>query len=101
VLFLFIIIQFIENNLLTPNIVGGNVKINPFFVITGLVAASMVWGIPGMLLVVPFLASLRIIFSYNEALRPYAFLLGTEGTGKHSITLSKIKALWSKIRNKK
>jgi len=100
VLVLFIIIQFIENNLLTPNIVGGNVKINPFFVITGLVAASMVWGIPGMLLVVPFLASLRIIFSYNEALQPYAFLLGTEGTGKHSITLDKIKALWTKKRNK-
>jgi predicted PurR-regulated permease PerM len=97
VVFLFIIIQFIENNVLTPNIVGGNVKINPFFVITGLVAASMVWGIPGMLLVVPFLASIRIIFSYNEALQPYAFLLGTEGTSKHSITLDKIKALWSKI----
>jgi predicted PurR-regulated permease PerM len=101
VIFLFIIIQFIENNVLTPNIVGGNVKINPFFVITGLVAASMVWGIPGMLLVVPFLASMRIIFSYNESLRPYAFLLGNEGTSKHSITLSKIKALWSKISNKK
>lgn len=101
VVFLFIIIQFIENNVLTPNIVGGNVKINPFFVITGLVAASMVWGIPGMLLVVPFLASLRIIFSYNEAMRPYAFLLGNEGTGKHSISINKIKTLWSKITNKK
>lgn len=100
VVILFIIIQFIENNVLTPNIVGGNVKINPFFVITGLVAASMVWGIPGMLLVVPFLASMRIIFSYNEALRPYAYLLGNEGTQKHSITLSKIKALWSKIKSK-
>jgi predicted PurR-regulated permease PerM len=101
VVFLFIIIQFIENNVLTPNIVGGNVKISPFFVITGLVAASMVWGIPGMLLVVPFLATMRIIFSYNEALRPYAFLLGNEGTGKHSITLSKIKALWLKNSKKK
>jgi predicted PurR-regulated permease PerM len=50
VIILFIIIQFIENNILTPNIVGGKVKINPFFIITGLVAASMIWGIPGMLL---------------------------------------------------
>ncbi|MBE0662991.1 MAG: AI-2E family transporter [Bacteroidales bacterium] len=96
VVLLFIFIQFIENNLLTPNIVGGNVKINPFFVITGLFAASMVWGIPGMLLVVPFLAIMRIIFSYNDALRPYAFLLGNEGTNNYSITLSKIKTVWSK-----
>jgi predicted PurR-regulated permease PerM len=96
VVLLFIVIQFIENNLLTPNIVGGNVKINPFFVITGLFAASMVWGIPGMLLIVPFLAIMRIIFSYNDALRPYAFLLGNDGTRKHSITYSKIKSLWSK-----
>jgi predicted PurR-regulated permease PerM len=96
VVILFVIIQFIENNVLTPNIVGGNVKINPFFVITGLIAASMVWGIPGMLLVVPFLATMRIKISYNEDLRPYAFLLGNEGTGKHTISLSKIKSLWLK-----
>jgi predicted PurR-regulated permease PerM len=96
VVLLFIVIQFIENNLLTPNIVGGNVKINPFFVITGLFAASMVWGIPGMLLIVPFLAIMRIICSYNDALRPYAFLLGNDGTRKHSITYDKIKSLWSK-----
>lgn len=94
VVILFIIIQFIENNILTPNIVGGNVKINPFFIITGLVAASIIWGIPGMLLIVPFLAILRIIFSHIDSMRPYAFLLGEEGTAKHSITVKKIKTLW-------
>ena len=100
VVILFIIIQFIENNILTPNIVGGNVKINPFFIITGLVAASMIWGIPGMLLIVPFLAIIRIVFSHIDFMRPYAFLLGEEGTRKHSITISKIKGLWRKNRVK-
>ena len=94
VIILFIIIQFIENNILTPNIVGGNVKVNPFFIITGLVAASIIWGIPGMLLIVPFLAIIRIVFSHIDSMRPYAFLLGEEGTAKHSITMSKIKKLW-------
>lgn len=94
VVILFIIIQFIENNILTPNIVGGNVKVNPFFIITGLVAASIIWGIPGMLLIVPFLAIIRIVFSHIDSMRPYAFLLGEEGTAKHSITMSKIKKLW-------
>jgi len=94
VIILFIIIQFIENNILTPNIVGGNVKVNPFFIITGLVAASIIWGIPGMLLIVPFLAIMRIVFSHIDSMRPYAFLLGEEGTAKHSITMSKLKKLW-------
>jgi predicted PurR-regulated permease PerM len=100
VVLLFIGIQFIENNILTPNIVGGKVKINPFFIITGLVAASMIWGIPGMLLIVPFLAIIRIIFSYIDFMRPYAFLLGDEGTTKHSIQLSKIKRLWKQFFNR-
>jgi predicted PurR-regulated permease PerM len=93
VVVLFIIIQFIKNNILTPNIAGGNVNINPFFVITGLVAASMIWGIPGMLLIVPFLASLRILFKHIDYMNPYAFLLGEEGTEKHSIKMSKIKRI--------
>jgi predicted PurR-regulated permease PerM len=101
VIILFIIIQFIENNILTPNIVGGNVNVSPFFVITGLVAASMIWGIPGMLLIVLFLASIRILFSHVDFMKPYAFLMGEEGTAKHSIQISKIKRLWKKIVTKK
>jgi predicted PurR-regulated permease PerM len=97
VIILFIIIQFIENNILTPNIVGGNVNVSPFIVITGLVAASMIWGIPGMLLIVPFLASTRILFSHIDFMRPYAFLLGEEGTSKHSIQAGKIKRLVKKL----
>jgi predicted PurR-regulated permease PerM len=91
VIILFIIIQFMENNILTPNIVGGNVKVNPFFIITGLVGASMIWGIPGMLLIVPFLAILRIVFARIEPLKPYAYLLGQEGTAKHAITIKNLK----------
>jgi predicted PurR-regulated permease PerM len=101
VVILFIIIQFIENNILTPNIVGGNVRLSPFFVITGLVAASMVWGIPGMLLIVPFLASIQIICSHIEHMKPYAFLLGEEGTSKHSFQVSKFKRKWKQFREKK
>ncbi len=101
VLVLFIIIQFIENNILTPNIVGGNVKINPFFIITGLVAASMIWGIPGMLLLAPFLAILRIVFSHLHYMNPYAFLIGEGGTSQHSINMHNIKKFWNKkIRRK-
>ncbi len=100
VLLLFIVIQFIENNILTPNIVGGNVKLSPFFIITGLVAASMIWGIPGMLLVVPFLASMKILFKHIDFMNPFAFLLGEEGTEKHSIQMSKLKRILKRFKEK-
>ena len=95
VVVLFVIIQFIENNILTPNIVGGNVQINPFFIIVGLVMGAMVWGIPGMLVTVPFLAITRIILVNIEKTRPVAFLLGPKGTLKHSITKDKIQRFFS------
>jgi len=91
VILLFGIIQFTENNILTPNIVGGNVKISPFFIIIGLVASSMIWGVPGMLVIVPFLAILRIIFSHIPSMKPWAFLLGTSGTKNYTLTLSPVK----------
>jgi predicted PurR-regulated permease PerM len=100
VVILFIIIQFIENNILTPNIVGGKVKINPFFIITGLIAGSMIWGIPGMLLVVPLLAIVRIVFAHIEFMKPYAYLLGEEGTRKHSFNFSRIGNLWKAVTKK-
>jgi predicted PurR-regulated permease PerM len=100
VIILFVIIQFTENNILTPNIVGGNVKINPFFIITGLISASMVWGVPGMLLIVPFLAVLRIIFAHIDSMKPYAYLLGQEGTSKHAINLKNIKRYWLLLKRK-
>lgn len=92
VVILFLLVQFTENYLLTPNIVGGNVRINPLMIIVGLIAGAMVWGIPGMLVIIPFLAILKIIFSHIPRLKPYAFLLGLKGTRQYSIQLSKIKS---------
>jgi predicted PurR-regulated permease PerM len=97
VIILFIIIQFTENNILTPNIVGGNVRINPFFVILSIIIGGLVWGIAGMFIVLPFIAMFKIVCENIEALHPYAFLLGTEGTEKHALTWEKIKAFFRSI----
>lgn len=93
----FAFVQFTENNILTPNIVGHHVKINPFFIIIGLVASAMIWGIPGMLVIVPSLAILKIIFENIPKYQPLAFLLGMEGTSKHAFSLANIKRLYHKI----
>lgn len=96
---LFLIIQFLENNILTPNITGGNVKLNPFMTILSIIVGGLVWGVPGMFLSVPFLAMFKIVCDHVEPLRPISFLLGTQGTEKHAFTLKKIGKIFQK--NKK
>jgi len=72
------IIQFIEGNILTPKIVGGNVNLNPFITILGLLVGASIWGIAGMILIIPVMAVLRQIFEWHEDTKPFAILLGEE-----------------------
>lgn len=80
-------IHFFENNILGPNVVGHNIRLNPFIIIIGLIAGAMIWGLPGMLVTVPFLAMLNIIMKRVPSMQPYAYLLGTKGTKRHAITM--------------
>lgn len=84
---LFISVQFIENNLLTPNIVGNNIKINALAIILGLLMANLIWGMAGMLIVVPILAILKIIMQHFDELKPFAFLISDKGVSSHQVTL--------------
>lgn len=98
VIIFFIIIQFIENNILTPNITGGNVQLNPFITILSIIVGGMIWGIPGMFLIVPFLAMFKIFCEYVDGMQPYAYILGTRGTEKHALTKDKLVGLFKKMK---
>ncbi len=86
VFILFVSVQFLENNLLTPNIVGNNIKINALAIILGLLTANMVWGMGGMLIVVPILAILKIIMQHFNELRPFAFLISDKGVSNYELS---------------
>jgi predicted PurR-regulated permease PerM len=72
------VIQLIEGNFLTPKIVGGNVNLNAFMTFLGLLIGGSIWGVAGMILVIPTLAILREIFELSESTQPFALLLGEE-----------------------
>jgi predicted PurR-regulated permease PerM len=74
----FTVIQLIESNLLTPNIVGSKVKVNPLAAIMALLIGGAVWGVAGMIMFIPFLGILKIIFDNIESLRPYGYLIGDD-----------------------
>jgi predicted PurR-regulated permease PerM len=95
------IIHFFENNILAPNIVGNNIRINPFVIILGLIIGAMIWGLPGMLVSIPFLAMLNIILKVVPGMQPYEYLLGPRGTKHHALTVTNIKKFLKKFLRKK
>lgn len=90
VLFFFLAVQFTENNILTPNITGSRVNINPMFTILSIIVGGMLWGLPGMFVAVPIMGMFKIYFDNSPDLQAYSFMLGPEGTEEHALTIDKI-----------
>ena len=76
ILLFFLGVQFLENNILTPKITGGQVQLNPLFTILAIIAGGMIWGLPGLLVAVPFLGMFRVVCKHVPGMEPYAYLLG-------------------------
>jgi AI-2 transport protein TqsA len=74
----FIIVHFLDANILMPHIVGGRVRINPFITIVAVITGKLIWGIPGMFLFIPLTAIIRIISENVPELRPWSILIGEE-----------------------
>lgn len=75
-------IQLLEGNFLTPKIVGGQVNLNAFVTFLGLLLGASIWGVAGMILIIPILAILREIFELSDSTKPFALLLGEERSQK-------------------
>ena len=72
----FYVVQMIEGNLLTPLIVGSQVSLNAFVALLLLFVGAQIWGLVGMILIIPIGAILKVIFDEVESLEPYGFLMG-------------------------
>ena len=79
----YLVIQFIDNNILVPRIVSKKVQINALISILAVLLGGALWGIPGMLLSIPFIAVLKIIFDRIDELKPWGCLLGDEVPTEH------------------
>lgn len=101
VILIFMFIQFLEGNFITPKITGSKVSINSLVAILSLIVFSMLWGIAGMVLALPITASLKILFDSQPHLKPYGFLLGEPNdlylNSSARVRLKK----WKKIRQAK
>jgi predicted PurR-regulated permease PerM len=88
-------VQFLDNNILMPRIVGSKVKINAFASIVGIVIGGTMAGIAGMFLSIPVMAVLKIIFDKTPHLSQWGLLLGDEPDTSKPVgnKISKIKQM--------
>ncbi len=73
-----LITQFLENNFITPYVVGSSVSLNPLASLIALLAAGMLWGVVGMVLAIPLTGMLKVICDSIPSLRPWGYILGEE-----------------------
>lgn len=66
IIVLFVIIQQLEGNFITPKIVGDRVNLNPIAIIILMVIGGLIWGVAGIILSVPIGATLRFFFNNHD-----------------------------------
>ena len=78
VLIVIMVVQFIDNNILMPSIVGSKVRINALSSLFAVIIGGSLAGISGMFLSIPIIASLKIAFDHSDDFKKWGVLFGDD-----------------------
>ncbi|AII53948.1 hypothetical protein N008_18440 [Hymenobacter sp. APR13] len=100
----FVVVQFLEGNFITPMITGSQVSINPLAAILALILGAELWGTPGMILSIPLMAVIKVVLDANKTTEPWGFLLGDTADGEDSAKAGSqepggFRKLWNRVTN--
>jgi len=70
------LVHVLEANWITPYLVGSRIHLNPLAILVGMVFSYEVWGIQGMLVVLPCMALVRVATKHFSELTPLEKWLG-------------------------
>lgn len=73
----YLMLHLLEANLMTPVLLGRRFTLNPVVVFVSLIFWTWLWGVPGALLSVPILVSIKVIFDRVPSLSSVSELLTT------------------------
>lgn len=73
----FVIVQYLEANIIFPKVVGQQLNLNTLAALCGILIGGLLWGVSGMVLVLPVLGILRIISEEVPGLEALRIWLGT------------------------
>lgn len=92
------VVQFLDNNILMPRVVGSKVKINALASIVGVIAGGALAGIPGMFMSLPVIAVLKVIFDRTEQFKQWGVLFGDERPKRSPMTFPVFRKGSKKVR---
>jgi len=72
---IFAFVQYLENSVIFPNVVGVQLNVSSWAILVALIAGGLIWGVAGMILFMPFVAILKIISDNLEQWKPLNILL--------------------------
>jgi len=75
---MYVVIQNIEGNIITPKVVGSSVSINPLIALVSIIVGGYIWGISGIVLAIPLVGVIKIILDHNDRTKPVAFLFSNK-----------------------
>lgn len=82
-----IVVQQLDANFLDPRIVGGNVGVSPFWIITSVTVGGGLFGVPGMILGVPIVVLIKTIM--EESINIRLIEKGMEDMEKNNLRITK------------
>ena len=77
----FTVINILEGNLITPMVLGRRMRLNTVAVFVGLIFWWYLWGVPGAILAVPMMATIKIACDHIAPLASIAEFLGEDTRG--------------------
>ena len=83
----FIAINLVQGNLVSPLLLGNRLTLNPVAIFVGLGFWFWIWGIPGAFMAVPLLAAFKIFCDHIESLAPVGEFLGQRDEGERRATV--------------
>jgi predicted PurR-regulated permease PerM len=86
---MYVFIQQLEGNFITPKIVGSSVRINPFVALIAIVIMGSLMGIGGIVLAIPIMAILKLVLEEIDLLKPVALLMDKDLMKKRRLFLDK------------
>ncbi|MCD6163712.1 MAG: AI-2E family transporter [candidate division Zixibacteria bacterium] len=73
---LFVIVQILESNLITPKLTSDSVDLSPLSVLISSIIWGYLWGFIGVILAVPITAAAKVICDNIDILKPIGIMLG-------------------------
>ncbi len=93
-------VQFLDNNILMPRIVGSKVKINALAAILGVFIGGSIGGISGMFLSLPLIAIVKVTFDRSTIFKHWGVLLGDELPPESPMNVPELRIQTEEVKEK-